>query len=227
MTVTGRLDILKGLLCAILLASASTATLAQNNAKPGAWTRLYNGRNLTGWHSEGKGSKLDVWKANGEFLTCVGGTSGYLAADKEYGDFELRLEFRIPKGANSGVGIRFPRGGWPSTDGMEIQILDDADPRYKDVKPDQACGAIYSFVAPKAHPARPAGEWNRLRIRCRGAEISVWINSVEVIHENLDTHNEKGKGELPLSKRPRAGLVGLQCHTDPIDFRRIEIRELH
>ena len=82
----------------------------------------------------------------------------------------------MPKGANSGVGIRTPLGKWPSTDGMEIQILDDNDPKYKDVKPNTQNGSIYSFVAPKAHPAKPAGEWNSIRILCQGSNIQVWIN---------------------------------------------------
>jgi len=212
-------------LAMVVLANPAFAQIS--SSKPGPWQKLYNGKDLSGWHAEGTDAKLDIWKPNGELLTCTGGKINYIATDKEYSDFELKLEFRIPKGANSGVGIRFPRGGWPSTGGMEIQILDDTDPQYKDLNPNQACGSIYSFVAPKSHPAKPAGTWNSMRIRCQGPDIQVWINNKEVIHENLDTHNEKGKGDLPLSKRPRTGLIGLQCHTDPIDFRKVEVRELH
>jgi len=208
-----------------LFAAVPTPALA-DRGEPGPWVKLYNGHDLAGWHTEGNGAKLSAWQAEGELLTCKGAAIGYLATDKEYGDFELKLDYRAPKGANSGVGIRFPPGKWPSTDGMEIQILDDKDPKYKDVEPTQLCGAIYSFVPPKAHPAKPAGEWNSMRILCQGPNIEVWINKVEVIHENLDLHNEKGKGELPLSKRPRSGLIGLQCHYDPISFRRIEVREI-
>jgi len=209
-----------------MLSTIALLLMAGANATPGKWVSLYNGRDLTGWHFEGSGAKPEAWRAEGEVLSCKGHAMCYLATDKEYGDFELRLEYRASEGANSGVGIRFPRGMWPSTDGMEIQILDDNSPKNKGTKPKELCGAIYSFVGPKPHPEKPAGEWNKMRIRCEGPDIQVWLNDVEVIHENLDQHDEKGKGPLPLSKRPRSGLVGLQCHYDPIDFRKIEIREI-
>lgn len=207
-------------------AAFSAAALAHHGVKPGPWVKLYNGKDLAGWHTEGDRAKLGAWHADGDILICKGGGMGYLAADSEYGDFELKLEYRASKGANSGVGIRFPHGKWPSTDGMEVQILDDGDPKNKNTQPKELNGAIYSFIAPKAHPAKPAGKWNRMRIRCEGSNIAAWINGIEVIHEDLEQHNEKGKGDLPLSKRPRSGLIGLQCHYDPIDFRKIEIREL-
>src|SRR5690242_20496311 len=81
---------------------------------PGAWVKLYNGKDLTGWHTEGDRAKIDAWQPEGQILSCKGTAVGYLASDKEYGDFELKLDYRASKGANSGVGIRFPRGKWPS-----------------------------------------------------------------------------------------------------------------
>jgi hypothetical protein len=193
-------------------------------AEEGPLTRVYNEKDLTGWHVER--GKITAWKANGELLSCTGQEGGYLCLDREYGDFELRLEYRIPPAGNTGVGIRFPRGGWPSTDGMEIQILDDAHPKYKDLGAEHKNGSVYSFAAPKASPGKPAGEWNRMTIRCKGPHLVVRINGVEVQNLNLDEQQQKGKGDLPLSQRPRKGLVGVQSHGDPVDFRRIEIREL-
>jgi len=213
-------------LVAALIFAAITIPVIAIGRKPGPWVNLYNGKDLTGWHTEGSGAKISAWQPEGDTLSCKGKSIGYLSTDKEYGDFELKLEYKSPKGANSGVGIRTPPGKWPSTDGMEIQILDDQDPNFKDANPNTLNGAIYSFVQPKEHPAKRAGAWNSMRILCKGPDIDIWINNVEVIHENLDLHEEKGKGNLPLAKRPRSGLIGLQCHYDPIDFRRIEVREL-
>lgn len=184
----------------------------------------YNGKDLAGWHVES--GKLDSWAARGDVLSCVKPGGGYLALDREYGDFEIKLDYRLPPAGNSGVGVRFPKGGWPSTMGMEIQLLDDAAPQYKDLGAVHRNGSIYSFVPPKSNPARPAGEWNSIRVRCKGPKVQVWINDVQVQDVNVDEHPEKGKGDLPLSQRPRKGLVGLQSHGDPVDFRNIEIREL-
>lgn len=198
------------------------AACAAQDEKP--FERPYNGKDLSGWHVES--GKLEAWKAQGELLSCVKPGGGYLALDREYGDFDLKLEYRLPRAGNSGVGVRFPRGGWPSTMGMEIQLLDDADPRYQNLSAEHRNGSIYSFVRPKSNPARPAGEWNHLRVRCQGARVQVWINDVEIQNVNLDEQTKKGKGDLPLAQRPRRGLVGLQSHGDPVDFRNIEIREL-
>ena len=85
--------------------------------------KLYNGKDLTGWHA--KNGKIEAWKANGEMISCVAPGGGWLTSDKVYGDFELRLEYRIHAGGNSGVGIRYPAEGDPAHVGMEIQVLDD------------------------------------------------------------------------------------------------------
>lgn len=192
---------------------------------PRPWTRLYNGKDLAGWHVEGSEAKLSSWKTDGPILSCISG-SGYLARDEEYGDFELRLEYRLPPAGNSGIGVRFPRGGWPSTDGMEIQLLDDAAPQYKDLKPEQANASIYTFVAPTAHVEKPAGQWNKIEVRCKGPEVRVKLNGKVVCSANMDTITSPGKGKTALKDRPRKGLIGLQCHNDPVDFRNIEVRTL-
>src|SRR5438128_593825 len=122
-------------LAAISIFAAMSVPAIAFRSKPGPWVKLYNGKDLTGWHTEGSGAKIESWQPEGEILSCKGKSIGYLSTDKEYGDFELKLDYRLPKGGNSGVGIRTPAGKWPSTDGMEIQIIDDPDPQYKGAKP--------------------------------------------------------------------------------------------
>jgi hypothetical protein len=207
----------------ILCLVGCATSLSAETPKP--WIKLYNGMDLSGWHVEGAGATLSSWRTEGAILSCTKG-SGYLARDEEYGDFELKLEYRLPPAGNSGIGIRFPRGGWPSTDGMEIQLLDDAAAQYRDLKPEQTNGSIYTFVGPTSKPAKPAGEWNRLEVRCKGSEVRVKINGKLVCQADIDEITSPGKGTVPLNKRPRAGLIGLQCHNDPVDFRNIEIRRL-
>lgn len=209
----------------LFFASILFAVSAFASASPKPWIKLFNGKDLTGWHVEGTDAKLSSWKTDGPILSCISG-SGYLARDEEYGDFELKLEYRLPPAGNSGIGIRFPRGGWPSTDAIEIQLLDDASPKYRDLKPESINGSIYTFVGPSSRPAKPAGEWNKIEVRCKGSEISVKINGKLVCSANMDDITSPGKGTIPLNKRPRKGLIGLQCHNDPVDFRNIEIREL-
>jgi hypothetical protein len=185
---------------------------------------LYNGKDLAGWHV--KGGKLDSWKANGEMISCVAPGGGWLTSDREYGDFVLRLEYRIPAGGNSGVGIRYPAEGDPAHVGMEIQVLDDAAPQYKDLNPAQYNGGIYYQSPPKARAAKAPGEWNRYVIRCKGPNIRVQLNGVEIQNVNVEEFVKGEGGHKPLAERPRSGFVGLQSHGDQVDFRKIEIREL-
>jgi hypothetical protein len=184
---------------------------------------LYNGRDLSGWHVES--GKFESWQANKDSISCVKPGGGYLATDAEYGDFRLHLDYRLlTAGGNSGVGLRFPRGGWPSTEGMEIQLIDEDPARHPDLKPVHANCSVYSFVAPKARASKPVGEWNRLQIFCKGPRLQVTLNGVEVQSVDLDQQTALGKGKLPLSQRPRRGLIGLQSHGDPVEFRAIELR---
>ncbi len=208
----------------ILVLPPLLALTAAMGAAAADWVKPYNGKDLSGWHVES--GKLEAWKANGEMISCVTPGGGYLALDKEYGDFELELEYRLPPAGNSGVGIRFPRGGWPSTQGMEIQLLDDDAPQYAKLGEVHRNGSIYSFLAPKVKAGKPAGEWNKIEIRCQGPHIKIKLNGKDIQDVNVEEQTKKGKGGSALNARPRTGLVGLQSHGDPVDFRKIRIREL-
>ena len=56
----------------------------------GGWTKLYNGKDLTGWHVQN--GKMECWKANGEMISCVAPGGGWLTSDKQYGDYELKID---------------------------------------------------------------------------------------------------------------------------------------
>lgn len=136
---------------------------------------LYNGKDLSGWRVVG--GRLESWKADGEIIACVAPGGGWLITEKEYADFILKVDWRIPPGGNSGVGLRFPGTGRLSAEGMEIQILDDNSPRYKNLKPAQYTGSIYYQVAPqKKVPVKP-NEWHSFEILCQGALVVVKLDT--------------------------------------------------
>src|SRR5438105_3593988 len=89
---------------------------------PPGFERLFNGKDLTGWKSTGN---MKVWGAEDGVIYVSGGGGGWLMTEQEYGDFELRLEYKMSKGANSGVALRSPLKGDPAYAGMEIQLIDD------------------------------------------------------------------------------------------------------
>ena len=185
---------------------------------------LSNGKDLTGLFAM-KGD-INSWQAENGMISCIAKGGGWLTTEKEYSDFILRLDWRLPEDGNSGVGLRYPKDSHVSSTGMEIQILDDGAEIHQDIKPAQYTGSIYYQVAAKQGAAKPIGEWNHYEITCDGPMVIVNLNGIEVVRANLDEYTV-GEGELtPLSKRPRKGHIGIQSHGSRVDFRNIEIKEI-
>lgn len=184
------------------------------------WVELFNGKNLEGWETVGKQS----WEAVDGVLACTGQGAGWLSTIKEYGDFELELEFWLPPAGNSGVFLRAPREGNPAYNGLEIQVLDDQSDKYEDLRPEQFTGSVYDVVAASQHVTKPAGEWNTMKIVYRGPHITVTLNDKQVVDADLDKYPDKDATH-PGLKRKR-GYIGLQNHSSVVQYRNIRLKEL-
>ncbi len=208
--------------CSIFADEKKTPKGKKNAAPKGV--SLFNGKDLTGW--QGMQGKATNWGVKNGELTCTGGKGAqWLATTKEYSDFELSLEFKLPKNGNSGVFIRAPEKGNPWVAGMEIQLLDDYGDKWKNLKPDQFTGSIYAALAPTKRATKPAGKWQTMRIRCVANSCKVWVNGQQIVDANLaelaKTHGKK----VPGLKREK-GFIGVQNHGDPVSFRKIRITEI-
>jgi hypothetical protein len=199
------------------------AMLAQpaNADPPEGFTALFNDKDLTGWKATGK---MEVWGADADkkILFVSGSGGGWLMTEKEYGDFEIRLEYKMPKMGNSGVGIRSPLKGDPAYAGMEIQLLDDAN--WKGLRPEQQTGSIYDVVAAKKINSKPFGEWNSMRIVAKGRKILVEQNGETLVDANLDDHEKHFKNHPGLTRAK--GHIGLQSYNFRVEFRNIYIKPL-
>lgn len=172
---------------------------------------LFNGKDLTGWWTPGK---LESWPAIEGELVCVNKNGNYLRTEKEYGNFTLSLEYKMRKGGNSGIGIRTPRDGWPSGDGMEMQLMDE--PADKPITRHSTM-AIYGNLDPIAR-ADKSEQWNRVVIKAEGYMISAWVNGVLVQNANTRWLPE-------LRHRHLKGWIGLQDHGARIQFRNMSVLE--
>jgi HEAT repeat protein len=183
---------------------------------------LFIGMNLNDWQIvEGEEGS---WGVKEGILYTEGHGGGWISTTREFSNFRLELEFRVPPGGNSGVFIRAPQQGDPAYTGMEIQVLDDYAQKYENLKPWQYTGSIYGVVAPKQRVSKKANQWQKMEIHCDGPKVQVWLNGKEIINTNLIDHMAKAK-EHPGLKR-RKGFIGLQNHSSKIEYRNIRIREL-
>src|SRR5581483_76362 len=94
--------------------------------------------------------------------------------ETEYDDFELRLEYQLTKGADSGVALRTAPTGAPYNSGMEIQLVDESS--FPRIKPEQTTGAIWDVKAPAQKAAKPLGEWNELHVTLQDRKLQVVLN---------------------------------------------------
>ncbi|MBN1395959.1 MAG: DUF1080 domain-containing protein [Pirellulales bacterium] len=197
---------------------APKAETSAEEAKEG-FVSLFDGKTFDGWRGAVKKYKIEdgamVCKPGGDVFT-----------KNKYADFILRFEFKLPPGGNNGVAIRCPLEGTPAYAGVEIQILDDGHPMYKDIEPYQMHGSIYGVVPAKRGALKPVGQWNEEEIVADGSRIKVTLNGKVIVDADI------GKIEKTLDGRPHPGLhnasghIGWIGHGDPVAFRNVRIKEL-
>jgi Domain of Unknown Function (DUF1080) len=203
------------------LVLAGVWTCPSRGDAPAGFKALFNGKDLTGWKATGK---MDVWGADAarNVLFVQGGGGGWLMTEEEYGDFELRLEYKMPKMGNSGVGLRSPLVGDPAYAGMEIQLLDDAN--WKGLRPAQHTGSIYDVVAAAEVNSKPFGEWNTMRIVAKGRNILVEHNGKKLVYADLGEQKEHFKRHPGLTRAQ--GHIGLQSYNFRVEFKNIYLKPL-
>jgi hypothetical protein len=161
----------------------------------------------------------------------------WLVSPREYGDFVLEFEWKLPERGNSGCGLRFPMDGDPAFDGMELQMV---DPRYfgsdpaNAPKPSELTGALYRAVTPHVQAFKPTA-WNKYQITVRGPLVKVLLNDQAILDVNLEEQNaptkrHDGTDAPPLKARPRKGHIGFQELSrggGHVEIRNARIKELN
>jgi hypothetical protein len=173
-------------------------------AKPVQWgraVRLFNGRDLAGWHPQ---AGENAWRVVGGVLTNTKAGAN-LETDAKYTDFKLHIEFRYPARGNSGVYLRGRH---------EVQIEDPV----LGVVASEGLGAIYGFIPPNESAGKRAGEWQTYDITLVGRQVTVALNGREVISRR----NIPGiTGGALDSDEGAPGPIFLQGDHGPIEYRNI------
>lgn len=208
------------------------------------WKLLWDGRSGAGWH----GAKTAGFPAKGwsiaDGVLRVDGGGGDIVTARDYGDFELSVDFRLTPGANSGVKYLVDRARMKQTGtaiALEYQLLDDA--RHPDAKMgrdgNRTLGSLYDLVAAKnlsdpdspGKRINPPGEWNRAVIVVRGDHVEHWLNGFKVVDYRRGTPEfralvaQSKYAAVPGFGAAPRGPILLQDHGDRVEFRSIKLRE--
>lgn len=188
------------------------------------FTPIFNGRDFSGWTGA-----LDSYEIRDGAIVCKPEKGGTLYTREQYGDFAVRLEFKLPRGGNNGLAIRYPGQGDSAYVGMcELQVLDDdyenatGDP----IDPRQAHGSVYGMIPAHRGYQRPIGQWNFQEVTVRGSKIRVELNGFVILDGDVAAVKEfMGTTPHPGKDRTR-GHFGFAGHNDPVAFRNIQLKRL-
>jgi hypothetical protein len=214
--------------------SAQTMNKLTPKERKEGYVLLFNGTTTDGWH-EYNHPDAGAWRVNDGILQLdpKAPDGADIITNGEYENFELRLDWKIPVGGNSG--IIFPvhedkTYAYTFLTGMEMQILDDKEAE-DNKQPNHLAGSLYDMIAP-AHPAKPAEEWNSVIIRKLHGHITFWMNGQQVVDIQIGSpewndliQKSKFKDWKAFATYPK-GHIALQDHGAAVAFRNIRIREL-
>ena len=204
------------------------------------WVSLFDGKSFNGWHGYNKkGDSIANWMIEDSALVCLGAAKdahgGDIVTDQEYGNFELAWDWKLTKGANSGVMyhvVEDKKYQAPYETGPEYQMIDDKDFPEK-LEEWQKTGADYAMQTAGANKqTRPVGEWNSSRIIFNNGHVEHWLNGEKIVEfdawsDAWKKQKETGKWkDFPDYGTAKKGFIALQDHGNKVYFKNIKIREL-
>ena len=232
--------ILVALLLLLLLTSFSNGQNAQEtNQAPDGFTALFNGTDLSGWHGMGhfnptklaampeadrKAKRATDWENaqqhwsvdNGELVND--GQGVYLTTDREYGDFEFRIDYKATPKSDSGIYLRA---------NPQVQIWDVKNEKQWKHGSEKGSGGLWNNKKknngkdPLVLADNPMGQWNRLRIQQIGARTNVWLNGKKVVDwAIMENFWDRSRAHFPT------GPIQLQTHGGEIRWRNVFIKEI-
>lgn len=229
---TRGLGTLLALVCGVGIMTAQGAVPTLTPAeKADGWRLLFDGTSLDGWRSFRATTPPAGWKpVAGELVRQDKG--GDLMTVEQFDNFELRLEWKVNAGGNSGIMFRVTDQGTQTYEtGPEFQILDNGG--HRDGKdPMTSAGSNYAMHPPVRDVTRPVSQWNEVRLIVDGAHVEHWLNGVKLLEyelwsEDWDKRMKASKfARMPHYGRAKRGHLVLQDHGDLVWFRNIKIKPL-
>ena len=205
------------------------------------WRLLFDGKSLKGWSGFQQSTIPSAWRVEEAALALPKfsggepppGERGYIRTADAFENFELRLQWAVAPGGNSGI-FFFVRKDVENRIWMvapEMQILDDA--RHEDgIETSHRAGGLYDVYPPKCNALLPAGQYNNVRLVVNRGRVEHWLNGYRVAEYELDSPDWRARvakskfADMKEFGKVHEGYLALQDHGDVIRFRNIRIREL-
>ena len=196
------------------------------------WTVLFDGKTVKGLRGYKQSGFPDSWEVVDGTLKTVPGHGVDLISEEVYKNFELELEWKVPKGGNSGIFYFATEEGdyiWQSA--PEMQVVDDE--KHTDGKNTlTSAGALYALIAPSANVVKPVGEFNQVRIKVKNNHVEHWLNGTKIVEYVYgsdmiwDLVSKSKFNKMPLFAKASEGHIGLQGDHGLIWYKNIRIRRL-
>jgi hypothetical protein len=227
---------MKYILTAAAIAALFAFTTIRHSAKSDTWVRLFDGKTTTGWHGWKQDKAGAAWKVEDGTLhldPSIKEGRGDLVTNEEFENFDLKLEWKISEGGNSGVIFYVnenPKYEDTYNTGLEMQVLDND--KHSDGKiPKHRAGNLYDLVAGPDNVV-PVGQWNKVEIIANHGHLKLFLNGVNVVTTTLwDDNWKKLVAGSKFKQWPDFGTftkghVALQDHGNNVWFRNIVIKKL-
>jgi hypothetical protein len=224
------------------VAEETKSLMDSSKANNEAWINLFDGKTLAGWHSYGTGAAGAAWQADSGVIHLGNGPKnkyqtaggGDLVTDQEFDNFVFEIEWKVSKGANSGIlfyvqedTIKY-KETWHS--GFELQVCDneynvDAHVYKRDA------GDIYDLIPATSKAAKGFGQWNKVVVTCKNGKVEVALNNTQNLSFNLwDDKWKQSIANSKFKKMPgfgsfKSGHIALQDHGAEVWYRNIRIKK--
>ena len=213
-------------------------TLTDDEKKAG-FKLLFDGKTTDGWRGYKMKQMPPGWKVIDGVLTRVAGGAGGKGAGggddiitkDEYDNFELRLQWRLGKGFNSGILYRVIEDAATSWHvAPEMQVLDNVG--FGDANKKHHAGALYDLYAPTKDASRAPGNWNDVKLIADGNHVEHWLNGEKVVEYELNSEDWKQRvanskfKNMPKFAKATKGYICLQDHSGLVEYRSIRLRPI-
>ena len=212
-------------------------TLSKKEIKEG-WKLLFDGKTTKGWHTYLRDTVGAKWQVKDGALVFdpeqpqEGG--GDIVTNDSYENYELNLEWKISKGGNSGIIFDIqedPANRATYLTGPEMQVLDNKDAS-DNKKANHLAGSLYDMIVPSKDVCKPAGEWNKVKLRKKEGQLTFWLNGTQIVDVKMGSDewnkvlaDSKFKNWKGFAQYPK-GHIALQDHGHLVSYRNIKLKEL-